>query len=425
MNPTKSFEQDDLLITPYLNEKEMPTAINQCLAQSKSPEERDIALLSALTAASAILPNYFFRYGHSAKKYYPNLQTFIMAGAASGKGMAGVGLDIVRDIDKDSHLLIPGDSTYPSFYRQLEEQNGVGYIHESEGSVITDIWRSGAQTYNTALRKAAEHEPISQGRVTRGQSQISCPRLSCLLTGTFSQFHKLVPSVENGFFSRLTMLVVRGRSVFDKSVFGASSTWPIQSSQSAAELSHRMQLLHNRLAKRETELEFRFTEEQAANVGEWFEKEYGVLVAQLGENFHPTIIRMGITLMRIAAIISLLRWNEVCPQTDDSGSEPEVLYCSDSTYRLSLLIAGKLLLHAADAYNQIEGNDTAAVPSVKGSYQRAMLLETLPHEFSHKDSVNLGAQYGISVRTVERWLDAWLIGGQLSQPKYGMYQKVA
>ena len=37
-------------------------------------------------------------------------------------------------------------------------------MHESEGSVITDIWRTAAANYNTALRKAAEHEPISRNR---------------------------------------------------------------------------------------------------------------------------------------------------------------------------------------------------------------------------------------------------------------------
>ena len=59
---------------------------------------------------------------------------------------------------------VRGDSSYPGFYKQLERQNGRGYIHESEGSVITDVWRSSVANYNTALRKAAEHEPITRNR---------------------------------------------------------------------------------------------------------------------------------------------------------------------------------------------------------------------------------------------------------------------
>jgi hypothetical protein len=74
-------------------------------------------------------------------------------------------------------MLIAGDSTLPAFFKALEEQNGCGYMHESEGSVITDIWRNSAANYNTALRKAAEHEAISRNRV-RGASEIPSPRCS-------------------------------------------------------------------------------------------------------------------------------------------------------------------------------------------------------------------------------------------------------
>ena len=50
-------------------------------------------------------------------------------------------------------------------------------MHESEGSVITDIWKTSAANYNTALRKTAEHEPISRNRI-RSASEIRKPRLS-------------------------------------------------------------------------------------------------------------------------------------------------------------------------------------------------------------------------------------------------------
>ena len=190
-------ENTDLRIVEYLNRETLPESLQQMLSLAATPEEADILLLATLTAAGACMPNLCFRYGPAGKRYYANLQCFILASAASGKGIANLALDMLRVVDEQYPMLIPGDSTLPAFYRRLAAQHGRGYLHESEGSVITDIWKSGAMSYNTALRKAAEHEPISRNRCTAA-SEIRCPQLSMLLTGTFSQYRALVPNVENG-----------------------------------------------------------------------------------------------------------------------------------------------------------------------------------------------------------------------------------
>ncbi len=215
-------EIDDMLITPYLSKESLPQMLADCLTLARTAEEKDMLLVSLLTAASSTLPHISFLHGHLGKRYYANMQTFIMAGAASGKGIASMALELVRPIHEKYPLILPGDSTYPAFFKALYEQDGIGYMHESEGSVITDIWKGSAMTYNTALRKAAEHEPLSRNRCANGNTIIPCPRLSCLLTGTFSQFKTLVPNVENGFFSRLTTLVIRNKKDFDATIFTAA-----------------------------------------------------------------------------------------------------------------------------------------------------------------------------------------------------------
>ena len=59
----------------------------------------------------------------------------------------------------------------------------------------------------------AEHEPITRNRAYNN-SCIACPQLSVLLTGTFSQYKALVPSIENGYFSRLLTLIVNDQQAF-------------------------------------------------------------------------------------------------------------------------------------------------------------------------------------------------------------------
>ena len=166
-----SEEQEDLRIVEHLDMQQLPESLQQMLSLASTPEEQDIILMATLAAASACVPNLYFRYGMTGKKYYANLQCFILAAAASGKGIANQSLEMVRVIDEQYPMLIAGDSTLAAFYKALDEQNGCGYMHESEGSVITDIWKAGAANYNTALRKAAEHEPISRNRV-KGASEI-------------------------------------------------------------------------------------------------------------------------------------------------------------------------------------------------------------------------------------------------------------
>ena len=141
----------------------LPEPLQQMLRLATTPEEQDILLMATLTAASACVPNLYFRYGPTGKKYFANLQCFILAASASGKGIANQALEMVRVIDEQYPLLISGDSTLAAWFKALSQQNGYGYMHESEGSVITDIWRTSAANYNTALRKAAEHEPIMLG----------------------------------------------------------------------------------------------------------------------------------------------------------------------------------------------------------------------------------------------------------------------
>ena len=164
-------EQENLRIVEHLNMQNLPKPLQEMLSLASTPEEQDILLMATLTAASACVPNLYFRYGPTGKKYYANLQTFILAASASGKGIANQALEMMRVIDEQYPMLIAGDSTLPAWYKALEAQNGCGYMHESEGSVITDIWRTAAANYNTALRKAAEHEPISRNRCT-GASEI-------------------------------------------------------------------------------------------------------------------------------------------------------------------------------------------------------------------------------------------------------------
>ena len=398
-------EQVDLRIVEHLDMQNLPESLQTMLSLAKTEEEKDMLLMATLAAASACVPNLYFRYGPTGKKYYANLQCFILASSASGKGIANQALEMMRVVDEQYPMLIAGDSTLAAWYKALEEQGGIGYMHESEGSVITDIWRNAAANYNTALRKAAEHEAISRNRV-KGASEIACPRLSMLLTGTFSQYKALVPSVENGYFSRLLTLVERGSHPFEKSYVTAKS----ENSAIPKIVGRELSRIYSRLMD-EGEREWSLTDAQKERLGEKLETEYHTLIDMLGENFHSTVIRMAVQIERIALILSAMRGN--------------LVECSDFDYQTAELIGSKMLMHMAMAYRMIKGDEQETMPEVKGLDQRKVVFDGLKQRYQLNDLIKEAQSQGVSRSSAIRWNNQWIEKGMVRKENHGEYRKVA
>ena len=398
-------EQVDLRIVEHLDMQNLPESIQNMLSLAKTDQEKDMLLMATLAAASACVPNLYFRYGPTGKKYYANLQCFILASSASGKGIANQALEMMRVVDEQYPMLIAGDSTLAAWYKALEEQGGIGYMHESEGSVITDIWRNAAANYNTALRKAAEHEAISRNRV-KGASEIACPRLSMLLTGTFSQYKALVPSVENGYFSRLLTLVERGSHPFEKSYVTAKS----ENSAIARQVGHQLLRTCENLMNA-PEREWSLTDAQKERLGEKLETEYRTLIDMLGENFHSTVIRMAVQIERIALILSAMRGN--------------LVECSDFDYQTAELIGSKMLMHMAMAYRMIKGDEQETMPEVKGLDQRKVVFDGLKQRYQLNDLIKEAKSQGVSRSSAIRWNNQWIEKGMVRKENHGEYRKVA
>ena len=398
-------EQVDLRIVEHLDMQNLPESLQTMLSLAKTDQEKDMLLMATLAAASVCVPNLYFRYGPTGKKYYANMQCFILASSASGKGIANQALEMMRVVDEQYPMLIAGDSTLAAWYKALEEQGGIGYMHESEGSVITDIWRNAAANYNTALRKAAEHEAISRNRV-KGASEIACPRLSMLLTGTFSQYKALVPSVENGYFSRLLTLVERGSHPFEKSYVTAKS----ENSALPKIVGRELSRIYSRLME-EGEREWSLTDSQKERLGEKLETEYRTLIDMLGENFHSTVIRMAVQIERIALILSAMRGN--------------LVECSDFDYQTAELIGSKMLMHMAMAYRMIKGDEQETMPEVKGLDQRKVVFDGLKQRYQLNDLIKEAISQGVSRSSAIRWNNQWIEKGMVRKENHGEYRKVA
>ena len=424
LQPAMEADQD-LHIAKHIEPEKLPAMIQPIMALAQSDAERDMLLLSLLTAAGSCMPNLYFRYGLTGKKYYPNLQCFIVGSAACGKGIANLALELVSKVHEVAPLVIAGDSSYPGFYKQLERQNGRGYIHESEGSVITDVWRTSVANYNTALRKAAEHEPITRNRANNN-SCIACPQLSVLLTGTFSQYKALVPSIENGYFSRLLTLIVNDQQAFSSRYVEPASGSNGVMTLAAEQLYDLCQALY-----KNRPMEFSLTAEQRARLGQHLETAYPALMQLLGVNFHSVVLRMAVHIERIAMILTAMRsesGESYSPETEErsrivSGTTNKAFLCCDEDYETAEMIGNKLILHMAAAYRMIKGAEEVSVPKVQALDQRQMLLSLLPEEFEMKTLVEEAKLQGLTERTAFRWNDEWQQNGVVQKVRHGVYRK--
>lgn len=428
----KSFllTEDDMRITPYLEMGELPELLTSLLSIAKDDAERDMLLMSVLTATSSALPNLYFRHGNLQKRYYANLLCFIEAPAAFGKSVAGVGSELLSKIDEETPLFIAGNSTHAAFVDRLRQKKGVAYSYTSEGSVITNIWkRNGCSGYSDLLRQAAEHETIHVSRKTEPDIVIKNPRLSMLITGTFDQFRTFLPSAQNGLFSRILPLVIREQSTFDAEIFtkGLLGEDETHSQVVVAQQAQRLLSLYERLYCADAPVLFQFTPEQAAELGQIFRKEGLSLMEKLGPNFHSCVARTAVNTERIAMILTALR--SIHSSSNDEGREDikegTVWVCDERDYRAAAIIGQKLLFHIADAYTQVGADEEEAIPAARKSLQRDTLFNLLPTEFGTAQGVATAAQMGISERTAKRWVSQWIEDGKLYKPTYGTYRKIA
>ena len=401
-----SEEQGNLHIVENLDKQSLPKPIQDMLSLASTPDEEDILLLSMLTGVSACIPYVYFRYGPTGKKYYANLQFFIIAGPASGKGIAGQSQRMVNVVYAQHPLSIPGGSTYPAWFQSFYQQNGCGFMYESEGSVITDTWKASVSDYNTALRKAAEHEPISKNRVRAGKMVIDTPKLSMLLTGTHKQYKKLVPDVENGYFSRLITLFVQGSNPFNKHYvtdISAQSAIP-------EKVGNYLLNMYDSMANN-GEIEWTLNQGQKDFLGNHFEAQYKTLIKMLGQNFHSTVIRMPIHIERIAMILSALRRN--------------FGVCIDVDFQTALTIGNILLQHMATSFRYINGDAQDVVPNIKPVNRCKLLFDQLPQEYNRGTLIAEANALGISERSAERYNNSCMDEGLVVRVNHGIYRKVA
>ncbi len=439
---------------PFFPDKifdKLPGLLAKACSVFVEKRERDVYLTGALGVLSGCMPNTSGAYDRRVT--YPNLYTFIIAPAASGKGMLAyakiLGMarhsQLLSDSRKDIEaykkekqryevsqynfrkgkipnppkepevkplkvLFIPANSSSAMLIRQLQSNASNGILFETEADTLGNVLKQDWGGYSDILRKAAHHECISYSRKQNDEFvEITTPRLSVVLSGTPNQVISLIPSVEDGLFSRFLFYIFDIEVVWrDVSPAGADTNFR----EHFKNLSEEVLEMISFLEKHPTE--FNLRKDQWAFLNDSFGKALQRINKRVGQGALSIVKRLGLISFRIAMILSSIR------KFENKNTQPK-LHCQGDDFHTAISLAETYLEHALYLYEQLPQSEFSAMSGL--SEKKKQLYQLLPDQFKRKQAVEQGKQFGLSERTIDRLLKK-LEGLLLSQPTYGFYQKI-
>lgn len=435
-------EKQPLPTIPTTVYNSIPRFLQQVVQPSSSNEERDILLLGALTAFSACFPKLFGVYDQ--RKVFSNLYLFVTAPASAGKGRLNQIKILVNPVHKQKReqsktlkqqhqvematynmnkgksetmekpskppermLFIPANNSVTGVYQLISDNEGRGLIFETEGDTLAQAFKSDYGNYSDGFRKAFHHETISYYRRTdREYVDIERPCLSTVLSGTPKQIQALVPSAENGLFSRFMFYYMNIKPTW-KNVFQTDTTNGLD--EYYDQLGKEFFGLYKTL-KNNPDIEVRLTTEQQQKFNLFFEKLQTKYLNLQPDDYIATVRRLGLIAFRIIMLFSVFRIME-------DGDVNQVRYCEDIDFENTLEMISVLVKHSSKVFNDLPIEQK----EVKRANRKERFLEALPYQFSRQDYLNIADKNKIPHKTAEGYITKFVDAGLIHREAHNNY----
>lgn len=443
---------DTLQSTPFIPHSvfdTLPDLLKEGCRVFDDARKRDVFLTSALATLSGCLPNVTGVYNQD--RVYPHLYCFIVAPAASGKGVLKyakqLGYKYHQDIVEKSKaekiqyeadlleykehlkkkskkddkveppveppfqlLFIPANCSNSRLIQHLQFNGGRGIIFETEADTMSKTKGQDWGDYSTILRMASHHETISISRKTNDEYlEVENPRIAIILAGTPAQVPRLLESAEDGLFSRFIFYLFRSELLWqDVSPKGSSIVFNDhfdQLSTTVLEVAQLMEL---------SPTEVLLSEEQWNVLNSTFKDLLSDVTTFANEEASAVVFRLGLITFRICMIFTALRKAE-------NAEVNYEMHCLDSDFQNALLIATTYLQHSIILYHNLP-NQGESTNYITGDNNRRF-FEALPEEFTRKDAIGLAKSFDIKERSADMLLRN-AVGELLTKVKTGVYRKI-
>ena len=446
-NNTTSQAASDIEALPTfypLVKDQLPVFLKKVVAHAESDQEADALLASAITVLSACMPNVCGIY--DGREVYPNLYFYLVGKASSGKGRIALCLKLIKKIQdykenlaklaledykreirnyhanhEDStppanppmiSLTIPANSSKSVLYNILKSNDGVGLLFDTESDNASSNFNLEYGNYSTILREAYHNEPLSIARVKNLEIiTIKNPRLSVVLSGTPDQVAGLIPSAENGLFSRFMFYQIDLKSAW-RDVFRQAFSLDDYFNGLGTEFFN----FYNDLQAL-GRVEFRLTAKQKEHFNSFFEACQDECSFIFGDDIIASVRRMGLMAFRIAMVLTILRMPE-------DGNVTTVQTCSDDDFNTAITMAKTILSHSARIYGLLPTRHVINISNLDIKNKQQLLYDNLPDKFDRKTFISVADQLSISQPTAERIIKYFCDSHKIERYSRGQYQKV-
>lgn len=444
--------EDYLKNTPSIPEElyhQLPQVLKQGALAFSDERERDVFLTGALGILSGCLPNVKGIYAQ--QEVFPNLFTFAIAPAASGKGALKFAKQLadeyhtqVLNASKDADaqyqqqeatfkqlqrnlkkgetmqeeppvkppfkvVYIPANTSYAKILSHLEQNEGTGIICETEADTLGNVFKQEWGSYSDMLRKSFHHERLSSSRKTNNEfTEVNNPCLSIALSGTPNQVTGLIASAEDGLFSRFLFYAFKVEQLWkDVSPYGSQVNLTDHFKSLSLQVYEMVKFL--KLGDTYVTLSRAQWEQLNNSCTNWLQD----ITTFTGEDAASIVKRLGLILYRMAMLFTALRKFE--------NAEASVqVQCTETDFATAVQLAEIYLQHSILMFNNLPKQQNATIFQTGDNKRK--FFEALPQEFTRAEAVTLGQQYKLSTRSVDDLLRN-ATPSLLTKLKAGHYQK--
>ncbi|MBS1911685.1 MAG: DUF3987 domain-containing protein [Bacteroidetes bacterium] len=437
-----SEEDERGLVIPEDVYEHLPSMLKELASFFAPGYERDVFLTGALPVIGGAAVNTVGDHGDGPGPLA--LYTAVVALTGSGKGVLHHAYNLGRAINRrlieqskdaradwqarvkskdgdpgpeppERSFYLAGNASKRALIDNLAANNGVGVIFETEiVTIVNTIGQEWGDVYDIFLR-ALHGEPLSISRKSDGRMYVENPALFITLSGTPAAFARLVPTTEDGLFSRFALYRFESHAQWESKEPGTRHRQRTAAFEQAAD---RLDLLHRTLTRRSDPLIVGWTHEQWSWLNETFSTALANLVASRADvTLEATIKRLGLMAFRIGCILSALR-----AFGDDVNIErARSLTVYDADARTGIVLAMLYYRHAL--------RFAATMPRAGGPRLRGRIvsfLDTLPGGVFGRAEYRAAAERnGISERSAQRYLTRLMASGIVADQGYGRYRKNA
>jgi hypothetical protein len=428
----------------FRNTAKLPQLLRAGVEQFKAENQQALFLYSVLTVCSGLLTKVKGVYDQ--KTIYPNLFLLVVAPPASGKSTMMFSETVLSEIHekvysdsikvKADHekkvkaakqtgedieqskppfnvVLIPANTSGSKIISHLadnDKSNTPSVIIESEIDTLVNALRNDWGNFSDTLRKGFHNESVRQSRkIEDSYIEVKTPKLAVALSGTMNQVKKLIPTTEDGLYSRFLVYLLKG-----------DQQWRDVSP------CHRCINLNDFFIDQAKEYLAFWEYISPRSISLTFTKEQWDKINEVFGNFHKEeteyeesdrvglVVRHGVMLYKLCMVLTAFRIYE-------EKNELDRVVCKQEDFETAMNLIARSLAASIELFTQLP------LGGRKIHDRKDEFFKKLPDEFETKGAIRILAtgDGAPKKRTIELWLEKWVQEGQLIKPEIGKYKKIA